>query len=388
MLQPVSITAVSALSCLGMTLPEHMERMNAGQHGLRPLLTLGNDFSQWSELPAGWIEPRSTLAGNRYGPATNLALLAATTALRHAALAPGALRESWLYVGTSRGNAAGWLAPWPGRRGHRKMSASNTSHSEMAAAISIAHGIRGPNHVISNGCASGLDVLGLAWMAVAAGFAPRAIAVSADLPLVPILLNSYGQTGLLSRNGVNDPYSPQTTGFLPGEAGAAVVLEPASQASSRALCHVKGYWANADAYDPLGLPPDGSGIAELLLQARGDLGSTPVSAVCVHASGTPSHGQAELRALHRVFSGSRNPIALSLLKPFTGHSIGASGALDTAILAHYLQKGLLPPNLPRLAGAGGPFLLPEKPMPLPDGVVLKMSVGMGGRNAIIALNRA
>ncbi|HOS44242.1 MAG TPA: beta-ketoacyl synthase N-terminal-like domain-containing protein [Armatimonadota bacterium] len=379
----VAATGVAGMSALGPTPGEHRQAMALGISGLRPLGELGVLGAEYAAIPGGWITPRSLLADARYGPATNLCLRMAREAVADAGWTPAMLREAWLFVGSSRGNAAGWLHPWPGRRGHRQMAASNAMHSEMAAAVSIELGIRGPYQVLSNGCSSGLDAVGFGAWAVHSGLAPRALCLSADLPLVPALLNSYAQTGLLSRDGVNDPYSPHTTGFLPGEAGAALALEPA--AGQPAYATVAGYWANSDAFHPLGLPEEGSGIAEVLMQAIAELGMPRVAAVCPHASGTHAHGQAERRALRAVFSAYETPISLHLIKPFTGHAIGASGAIDLAVLCHALRDGELPPNLPGLTGAGDPFTLPTSPAPWDGGTVLKISVGMGGHNAVIAL---
>lgn len=380
----VAVTGISALSCLGSSIADHQRMMDSGRNGLRPLRELAGLDSRWSDLPAGWLEPRSPMHGNRYGPASNLALAAARAALQDAALPGAELRHAWLFVGTSRGNAAGSLAPWPGRRSHSRMAASNSMHSELAAAISIELGIHGPYQVLSNGCTSGLDALGLAWSAVASGVAPRAIVVSADLPLVPQILDNYVQTGLLSHNGVNDPYSPKTSGFLPAEGAAALVLEPAQIGRRPAYAEVLGYWANSDAYDALRPAPEGAGLVECLKKALSALGNPVPEAICVHASGTLAHGQAERKGLEAVFGPSKQPISLHLLKPFTGHTIGASGALDSAILLHYLKQGFLPPNLPGLAGEGGPFTVPPRSLPLRDGLVLKLSAGMGGQNAVVA----
>jgi len=220
--------------------------------------------------------------------------------------------------------------------------------------------------------------------------APRALVVAADLPLVPQLLDSYRQTGLLSHNGVNDPYGSETSGFLPGEAGAALLLEPASEVGERPVYgYLHGYWANSDAYHPLGVPADGIGTAECLQKALAGLPHWRVAAICSHASGTIAHGGAERAALHAVFPTAHPPISVHLLKPFTGHSIGASGAVDMAIMLHYLRQGLTPPNLPGLSGAGAPFTMPEVATPVADdALILKISMGMGGHNAIVALSRA
>lgn len=266
------------------------------------------------------------------------------------------------------------------------MATSNSMHSEMAAAVSIELGIHGPYQVLSNGCSSWLDAAGLGYWAVSSGMAPRALVISPELPLVPALLQSYAQTGILSRNGLNDPYNTATTGFLPGEGGAALVLEPPEDGRP-AYGSVLGYWANSDAFHPLDLPADGAGIADCLRVALHGLNGRPVSAICPHASGTHAHGQAERRALRAVFRQADAPISLHLMKPFTGHAIGASGAVDLATLLHHLRQGVLPPNLPGLTSTGGPFTLPEAMQPVGKGIVLKISVGMGGHNAIVAVAR-
>jgi 3-oxoacyl-[acyl-carrier-protein] synthase II len=387
--KPVAVTGIAVMSGLGQTPEEHQAALDAGHPGLRPMSLLPEIGEEFGDLPAGWLEPRSLLAGNRYGPATNFSLLLARQAIANAQLTAEELTQAWLFVGTSRGNLAGWLSSWPGRRGHRQMDTSNSMPSEMAAAVSIEFGLRGPYQVLSNGCASGLDAIGLAYWAVASGVAPRALAIGADLPLLPALLRSYRQTGLLSRNGVNDPYSPATSGFLPGEGGAALVLEPASrQRPQPEYGFLRGYWANSDAYHPLGLPEDCRGIADCLRQAVQTFPISRISAVCPHASGTSAHGQAERRALQSVFREADRVISLHLLKPFTGHTIGASGAVDTALLFYYLRQGRLPPNLPGLTGAGVLFHLPEEAIAQNRrNIVLKISVGLGGHNAVLALSR-
>jgi 3-oxoacyl-(acyl-carrier-protein) synthase len=385
--EPVAVTAIAVMSALGNTPEEHQAAMDAGRSGLRPLRELPYPDAQFAELPAGWVEPREFLAGERYGPGTNFALELTRRLIADVSIEVEALRDAWLLVGTSRGNAAGWVETWPGRRGHGRMSTSNSMHSEMAAAVSIEFGIHGPYHVLSNGCSSGLDAIGLGYWAVRCGMAPRALVVSADLPLVSPLLSSYAETGLLSRNLLNDPYSPETTGFLPGEAGAALLLERVSEAARSAYGYLHGYWINSDAFHPLGLPPDGRGIADCLRAGLDELPGRRVAAVSVHASGTLAHGQAERRALQTVFADADREINLHLMKPFTGHAIGASGAVDTAVLLHYMRQGLFPPNLPGLTGAGAPFRLPDSPVPLAEEMVLKTSVGMGGHNAVVALSR-
>ena len=97
------------------------------------------------------------------------ALNVARQAIADAGWTEADLKDAAIVVGTSRGNAAGWLGPWPGRRPFKLMAASNTIHSEPASAITIEFGITGPNYVLASGCSAGLDAIGIAMMLLQSG---------------------------------------------------------------------------------------------------------------------------------------------------------------------------------------------------------------------------
>lgn len=287
------------------------------------------------------------------------------------------LRDAAVVLGTSRGNAAGWLGPWPERRPFKLMAASNTIHSEPAAAITIELGIQGPYHVLASGCSAGLDAIGIASLLVQSGAVPRALAVAVDLPLVTCLLDSYASSGLLSSSSSCDPYHPSSRGFVPAEGAAAMTLEPETPGHPSLL----GYSANSDACDPLGMPKDGGMSVELMRQAIARHGRP--TAVCPHATGTTVHAAAEPSALQRAFQGIPHP-SLHLLKPFIGHTIGASGLIETAILSAFLSQGRLPPNPSGLSAPPG-FELPVQALDA-SGLVFKLSHSMGGHNALLVLS--
>jgi 3-oxoacyl-(acyl-carrier-protein) synthase len=77
------------------------------------------------------------------------------------------------------------------------------------------------------------------------------------------------------------------------------------------------------------------------------------------------------------------PPSLHLLKPVLGHAIGASGLLESVVLASFMKSGILPPNLPGLSAPEG-FRLPDR-CELLAGPVAKVAHGMGGHNALLVL---
>ena len=382
--RPVALTAAAARSAIGDDLDTMRAAMLGGRSGLKQLSGFEGLEEQFSAVSGGWLHDRSPLRGRKYGAASNLAVQVAKDAVAAAGWSADQTRDAWVFGGSSRGNFGELLNSRYGRRPLKIYAPSNSLNSEIAAAVSIECGIRAPWQLLSNGCASGLDAVIWAAHTVACGLAPRALVVSVELPLVSSLLKDFQRTGLVNTNGVNDPYSPDTTGFFPAEAAVALTIEPEGSGTL-----LTGGWMNSDAFDPVGLPPDGYGVRELL-DLCWDYFQTDdrswLPAICPHASGTKAHGHAEYEAIRAVLQkrGS-GQASVHLLKPFTGHSLGANGALDCALLHKFFSAGQLPPNLPGLHGGCAEIRLPSTAEPVCGRTVLKLSGGMGGRNSLLAM---
>ena len=114
-------------------------------------------------------------------------------------------------------------------------------------------------------------------------------------------------------------------------------------------------------------------------------GSPVPLAICPHATGTSAHRISESAALAAAFHGPARP-SLHVFKPFTGHALGASGLLDTALLAGTLRHARLAANLPGITAPDIRWTMPDTPRTLACGDrVLKIAAGMGGHNAGILL---
>ncbi len=306
-------------------------------------------------------------------------------AVEDAGWTPQDLVDCHVFSGTSRGNTGELFGTWNARGPVRRLSTSNSMHSETASAVSVELGIRGPWLTLSNGCSSGLDALALAFLTLSSGTARRALVIGVDFPLMPELLRQYLDTGILSANNVNNPYSSNTSGLLPGEAVGALALEVSDRPGPRILATL----SNSDAYDNVGLPADSAPTIRLLEATLNlpELQQRRVSAICPHASGTLAHGTAEKQALATVFhDAARPPVSLHFTKPFTGHSLGACGAIDAVLLCAFLRDQRLPPNLPGMSTPNvDRFSAPDTSQPFdPASCLLKIAAGMGGRNTVVA----
>ncbi len=367
----IAIRGIGLITALGQGAQAHLD---ARGPNFRPLgeHPAASD-PKFDHLPAAWIEERDFLNSRKFGPATCLGVEVVKQAIADSGLSSEEIRDAHLWVGTSRGNAAAFVDPWPGRRPAKLLAASNSLHGEVAAAISIDQGIQGPYNVLANGCSASLDALGWAYESIRSGRTRTAIAVGVELPISPSLLRDYHHAGMLSSNGTSDPYSPQASGFIPSEAGAAIVLQAIDDDDENVPC-LNRYDANSDATTLLGVPRDGAPLSRLLEQIQ-----SPISVICPHASGTPLHAIGEIAGIRSAFA--KQIPELLPLKPWLGHSIGASGAVESALIAAWLRSGSLPGAREGIAPknfqlhSGGPI----------KGEVLKIASSMGGHNAIIGI---
>jgi 3-oxoacyl-(acyl-carrier-protein) synthase len=115
---------------------------------------------------------------------------------------------------------------------------SNNAH----ALVSVALKARGEGMTFG-GANAGAQALASAQRALAAGAVDVAIVLAEDTLLEPEVLVELGESGAANRAGLEAleaPYSARAAGFVPGEAVAAVVLEPVVRAGPRTLA-----WAEA-----------------------------------------------------------------------------------------------------------------------------------------------
>ena len=157
----IAITGIGLTTGLGDGVCAHEQALDAGRSGLRPLVGLLGDDSKYAGLQAAWIEDRSIMISRKWAPGSMLALHVARQAIADAGLENNDLADAAILVGSSRGNSADWIEPWPGRRPVGLMAASNSMHGELASAVSIELGIRGPWQVLASGCAASLDAMGM-----------------------------------------------------------------------------------------------------------------------------------------------------------------------------------------------------------------------------------
>ena len=191
--------------------------------------------------------------------------------------------------------------------------------------ISRKFGISGPAFTVATACASGASAIARGAELIKAGFCDAVIAGGADIVSETVLMG-FNALEALSDSPTN-PFSKNRKGINLGEGAAFFLL----YSGENGKVELAGAGESADAFHMTAPGPDGAGPVKAMkaaLKAAG-IESMQIAYVNLHGTGTELNDKAEALAMRAVF-GEDAPSASST-KPITGHTLGAAGALETAI---------------------------------------------------------
>lgn len=250
---------------------------------------------------------------------------------------------------------------------------------------------KGTNACITNQCVSGAMAIAEAASSLRAGEGDRMVAIGHDAPIEPETVLGYHTLGLLSRDFLR-PFDRERTGTIFGEGAAALVMEPLEAARARQaaiLGEYLGAGCVSEATGIVSLQSDGDGPARAMALALAEAGIKPadVGMIVAHGNGTPGSDASEAAAILRVFGADAPPV--TAFKWAIGHTLAASGTLDTVLALEALRRDVVP-GIPTLTSVDPGFAgLPvsrtaRKPR---SGVALILCRGFGGMNVALVVSR-
>lgn len=202
--------------------------------------------------------------------------------------------------------------------------------------------------------AGGLDAVAHARAAVRQGCRVQ-VCGGTEAPISPYALTCQLRSGLLAEDGGYRPFARNTSGYLPGEGGAVVVLEDADHARERgasALGVLTGHAATFAGRNPGG-PDDEEGwgrsaeaLAAAIRLALADAALRPadIDVVFADGMGVPRADAAEADALRTVFGSRLDGIPVTVPKAGTGRAYSASAVVDLVTATLALATGAVPPT--------------------------------------------
>src|ERR1700688_2630434 len=266
--------------------------------------------------------------------------------------------------------------------------------------VSIAHGLKGPNHAVVTACSTGAHAIGDAGRLVALGDADVMLAGGAESPISRIGMAGFVACRALSTS-FNDtperasrPYDRDRDGFVMGEGAGVVVLETYEHAKSRGAriyAEVTGYGLSGDAYHITSPSPDGDGAFRSMSAAmkRAGISCSDIDYINAHGTSTQVGDEIELGAVERLLGNAASKVSMSSTKSSTGHLLGAAGAVETIFSILAIRDNIAPPtiNLENPSVETAIDLVPQTPRKRGIDVALSNSFGFGGTNASVILQR-
>jgi len=179
------------------------------------------------------------------------------------------------------------------------------------------------------------------------------------------------------------PFDKNRDGLVLGD-GAAAVLLTADSGPVR----IAGWGISNDANHITGPSRDGSGLADAISQAMNmeKTSASSVGAFCAHGTGTVYNDAMELLAYKKIFGERKMP--LFSIKGAIGHTLGAAGAIETAICAELFSRKSIPPTCGLLEpDEKAEGMVSAEAQDFDGDYILKCNSGFGGVNAALVLGR-
>lgn len=251
-----------------------------------------------------------------------------------------------------------------------------------AGRIAQACGVKDLVSTDASACASSLKVLmEVQALMLLSGF-DRVVVLSFEDPISNNVLQFFGdaQASLSLKQEqehkvIPSAFDSNNFGFYVGQGAVIAVFELARIMEK--LPHawlISAYSASENSTNAIGQREDGEGFVKAI---EGCLWSCRqpahnITVVKTHGTGTKSNNLAERNALNQVF---KDEYVATSFKPTIGHTMGASGLLETCLLLDALKQTGKVPAIKNRTEAD-PVFLSEDTEP-DSGLILSLAAGMG-----------
>jgi len=404
----VVITGLGAVTPLGNDVWSSWEQLVAGRGAAGPITafdTTGFAVTFACEAkdfePTQWIERKQARRMDRFA---QLIVAAAHQARADAGLE---VEQECDRVGVSVATAMGGLKSFEDacetliKRGPGRVSpfAIPTIIPNMGAAqISIELGTKGPLTSQCTACAASTMAIGDGLDAIRLGRADVMFAGGSEAPITQVGIAGFSAMRALSQRNddpehASRPFEVDRDGFVMGEAGAVLVLEElghATRRDARIYAELAGYGVSSDAQHLTEPDPTGQSPARAMRMAFADAGVSPeqIDYINAHGTSTPLGDASETRVIKRALGEHiARRVPVSSTKGATGHTLGASGAVEAIFCALAIHEGVLPPTINYETPDPECDLdyVPNEARQADIGVAVSNSSGFGGHNATIVL---
>jgi len=220
----------------------------------------------------------------------------------------------------------------------------------------------------------------------------RVIMLAQEDPTSKSTLEFFGQSNanILIKDeeagAIPSAFDSINSGFIVGQGSSIAVFESENAVNKNAVtpkAELLSAWVSAEEIsNPIGQRPDGQGYQRAIRGAldMAKVQPSDIKIVKTHGTGTPTNNQSEKTALTTVLG---NNFVATSYKQRIGHTVAASGLLETCLILDDIQKGIVP-GIANRTENDDLFLSHE--VVAPSGLLMSMAAGMGNIYAAAVIN--
>jgi 3-oxoacyl-[acyl-carrier-protein] synthase-1 len=254
--------------------------------------------------------------------------------------------------------------------------------SELAKSIAGFFGFTTQPIVVSNACVSGLMAVSVAKRLIQSGMYNDVFVVSGD-EVSKFVLSGFNSFMAMSPVPCK-PYSANREGVSLGEAAAAVLI---TDNGEHAKATVVGDGSINDANHISGPSRTGEGLVRSIESAmkEAEVNSGDIDYISAHGTATSFNDEMEAIALNRL---DLNKVPVNSFKGYYGHTLGASGLLETVIGLESMKNSKLYASLGYdESGVSQPINVITKNKDAEINYWLKTASGFGGCNTAVVFKK-
>lgn len=243
----------------------------------------------------------------------------------------------------------------------------------------IARHFGNPNKAItiSTACVSGILAQNTGFDLLRMGAYEHAVVFGADI-VTSFVLSGFGSFKAMSPEP-SKPFDKNRIGINLGEGSGAVIL---SLFPGNFPVKITGTGSSNDANHISGPSRDGGGLSLGIRSALAEAGilSHEVDFISAHGTATPYND--EMESLAFANSGLSS-VPLNSMKGFFGHTLGAAGLVETAVLLQSMKEGIIPTSRGFAeTGVSGNINVLTSNLDKKIRKAIKTGSGFGGCNAV------
>lgn len=257
--------------------------------------------------------------------------------------------------------------------------------SSLANSISNFFGITRTPIVISNACVSGILAVATAKRYIQQGMYDHVLVVGGDL-VTEFILSGFNSFQALS-DELCKPYDKDRKGINIGEVTASALVTNDIELLSEDAVAIIGEASCNDANHISGPSRTGEGLFRSIQSAleQSQISAKDIDFISAHGTATLYNDEMEAIAFNR--SGLEN-VPTHSLKGYFGHTLGASGLLETIVGVHSLKNDTLYKSLGfDTLGVSKPINLITSTQKTPLRTMLKTASGFGGCNTAVVFKK-